>query len=163
VGRAATEIHTIELNETSFRSASVTEIRGATPPATNQPNQTAPPREPGSPPRQRPAPGTALFRHLGDGISGFLGQLPTRAQQLLQDPFLDASNELRYDYFFYRTGHGHNIGGATLYVWCYLTDLRTVTFCAGQGRGYRAPSGPASWELTCWRADVMPRSRGTSQ
>jgi hypothetical protein len=162
-GKPATEINTIELNETSFRSAFVTETHGATPPGAADVNQTAPRSEPGNPPRQRHVPTRALVRHLDDGISGFLGQLPTRAQQLLQDPFLNASNELRYDYFFYRTGRGHNIGGATLYVWCYFTDLRTITFCAGQGRGYQAPRGPASWELTCWRADVAPRSRGTSQ
>lgn len=162
-GRPATEINTINLDEASFRSASVTETHGATPPGMAHVSQTAPPREPGSPPHQRPAPTPALTHHVDHNVSGFLGQLPTRAQQLLQDPFLNASDELRYDYFYYRTGHGHNIGGATLYVWCYFTDLRTVTFCAGHGRDYQTPRGPASWELTCWRADVAPRSRGTSQ
>lgn len=138
-GGPATEISTIRLIESSFRSARIS--------APSEPAPAPTPRTPGS------DVATAMTT-IDEGMSGFLGQLPSRAQHLLQDPFLNGTRELRYDHFYYRTGNPHSVGGASLAVWCYFTDLQVVTFCAGHGQGYREPSGPKSWDLTCWRADV---------
>jgi hypothetical protein len=161
-GAPATEISTIGLAEESFRAVSIHEPHAAAPPAPVPPPQRAAPGVgPGIGPGARPGePVAPLAGQLDDGMAGFLGQLPRRAQQLVQDPFLGAPQDLRYDYYFYRTGKGHGITGATLYVWCYFTDLRQLTFCAGQGLGYREVTGPTHWELTCWRAQVVPRTGG---
>jgi hypothetical protein len=89
-----------------------------------------------------------------------LGNLPARAQQLLQDPFLGGTRPLQFEYFYLRTSGGRGLSGATLQWWCYLTDLRALTFAAGVGHGLREGRGPESWDLTCWRVSVVPRPAG---
>jgi hypothetical protein len=155
-GSPATEISTIRLNENSFRTARIT--AGAEPRAGGWGAASSPggPSRPGEP----SAPGGALSRYLDDGMRGFLGQLPKRAQELLQDPFVTAETAPRYDYFYRRNGPEQAIGGTTLNVWCYLADRATVTYCAGVGHGHRQSISAASWELTCWRAEVAPRAAG---
>jgi hypothetical protein len=152
-GAPATEISTIGLAEESFRSVSINEPHAAAAPAPVPPPRAAPGAGPGQPV-------VPLAGQLDHAMAGFLGQLPRRAQQLVQDPFVGAPQDLRYDYYFYRSGKGHGVAGATLYVWCYFTDLRQLTSCAGEGRGYREATGPTRWDLTCWRAQVVPRAGG---
>lgn len=171
-GKAATRLNVVHIDESSFRSVRLNEVVGARPPAGQSANPQADPRRPGwlggnprsgsvpgGQPGAAPSPAAPLARTLDGGMSSFLGMLPPRAQQLLQDPFLHAPQQLQYEYFYYRAGTGRGLGGATLHVWCYLTDHRTVTFCAGRGHGYREGSGVSSWELTCWRASTTPRPR----
>jgi hypothetical protein len=156
-GRPATQIKVIPLDEASLRSARVTGHRGG-PSGTHlgQQGPNAPTRstQPGDPPTM---PTTGLTQRIGHDMSGFLGQLPARAQHLMQDPFAGTSNELVRDYSYRRRGDSHNINGATLYIWGYITDYRRVTFCAGVGHGYRESAGPSLWDLTCWRLDVAAR------
>ncbi len=164
-GRPATEVSTVVLDEASFRSARVTgESTPAGPagPAGTPIAQARAPQQP-PPPRQQShqqLPSQSPQQHqLSADMSGFLGQLPPRAQQLLQDPFAAPAGRLRYDFYYYMAHRGHGFGGGTLHVWCYLADNRTATFCAGVGHGYRDGGGAASWELTCWRAAVAAKPR----
>lgn len=171
-GKAATRLNVVHIDESSFRSVRVSEAAGARPSAGQPSNQQADPRRPAGPgsslssgpvpgggPGAVSSPGVPLARTLDKGMSNFLGMLPPRAQQLLQDPFLHAPQELMYEYFYYRAGTGRGLGGTTLHIWCYLTDHQTVTFCAGRGHGYREGRGVSLWELTCWRASTTPRPR----
>lgn len=173
-GKPATKLNVVHIDESSFRSVRVNEAAGAPPPDGQQSRLQTGPRRPapptgtprsgpapasGSRPGVAPSPGAALTRTLDENTSSFLGMLPPRAQQLLQDPFLHAPQQLQYDHFYYRTGTGRGLGGATLHVWCYLTDHRTLTFCAGRGHGYREGGTVSSWELTCWRASTTARPR----
>jgi len=161
-GRPASKLVTIELDERSLRSV---QIREATSPLGTGPllGSLSPGRpagaRPGDRPGQRPASaGSSISGRLGSDMAGFLGLLPPRAQQLMQDPFLTGTAALSCDNFAYRRGVGQSLAGATIQVWGYLTDRRAVTFCAGLGRTYQDDSGAASWELTCWRLDATPRS-----
>lgn len=114
-----------------------------------------------------PAPGPAgpdpvrLERLVQPDFADLLGHLPARAQELLQDPFLADRGDLQYDYYYLRTegNGGRGLAGATVRMWCYLTDLRTVTFAAGVGHGFRDRTGADGWDVTCWRAAVVPRKR----
>ncbi|MEJ2853691.1 MULTISPECIES: hypothetical protein [unclassified Saccharothrix] len=150
-GKPAHEIRALRLDGATFRRATVT---GAPPPRAAAP--AARTVGPGSPPS---APTSALSRQLGSGMTGFLGHLPVRAQQLLQEPFVDDHADLWHDYYFFQPGSGHGLGGGTLRIWCYLANRRYVTFAAGTGHGYREETGPRSWELTCWRAEVTGNPR----
>lgn len=142
-GGHATRITTMPVEERSFRSARVTGAPASgtvTPPA--------------------PGPSGKGPRQLAEDLAGFLGQLPARAQQLLQDPFQANDDPLQYDYYFYRTTGSDKVGGGLLYVWIYLTDKRSLTFCAGVGHGYQPSRGVSTWDLTCWRADVPQGAAG---
>lgn len=166
-GRPASKLITVALDERSLRSV---QIREATPqrgagyaagptlvpgPAPGRPGGS----RPGDRPGQRPtSASSSISSRLEPNMAGFLGLLPPRAQQLLQDPFLTGTAALSGDNFAYRRGMGQSLAGATIQVWGYLTDHRAVTFCAGLGHDYRDNSGAASWELTCWRLDTVPRS-----
>jgi hypothetical protein len=157
-GAPARRINTMRLNGRSFQSVRITAAaeNAARAAGRGDADQLSAVTGAGSRPGLPPIPATALVRHLDEKMSGFLGQLPKRAQQLLQEPFLASSGTLEYNYHYRRIGNRHAIGGTTLNVWCYLTDRVTLTYCAGVGHGYREPFGPVSWELTCWRADVAP-------
>lgn len=146
-GQPATEIKTIRLDESSLRSARVSAPGGGAL-ATFADRGSA-----------HPQPSASPDRRLAEDMAGFLGWLPARAQQLLQDPFSGTSRELLYDYFYYRFGSARGLGGATLNIWTYITDKHAVTFCAGVGRGFHESTGVSSWELTCWRLDVERGSR----
>lgn len=153
-GNPAHEIRTLKLDESTFRRATVTAAATPPPPASRAP------AGPGSGPGSAPgAPATPLTSRLDGGMTGFLGNLPARAQQLLQEPFLTDDGELWHDFYYFRTGSPHALNGSTLRVWCYLANRRYVTFAAGTGHGYRYDTGPRSWEVTCWRAEVVGNSR----
>ncbi len=147
-GRSAYRINTIWLDAASFL---VTKVR------TSSGQRCGPgviTSQAGS-----PTVDNSLACRLGTDMTGVLGQMPPRAQQLLQEPFVTGGDSLRYDNFYLRHGSESSLGGATLQVWCFLTDLRTITFAAGFGYGFRQSSGPGSWDLTCWRAMVVPKRR----
>lgn len=141
-GGSAYRVASIPLDPSSFRSAPVTGPTGGGPsiPST------------GPAPRGGPGSSRAPAARIDRSLAGFLGHLPVRAQELLQEPFRAGDRELDWRYHYQRTGSGRGLSGATLQVWCYLTDLRTVTFVAGTGSGARDGGGAESWRLTCWRA-----------
>jgi hypothetical protein len=150
-GGRVNRVSSIALDPTSFRH-----VRVQAPGSPGAPAGTRPAPEPASPKSER------LERILQPDLAGLLGHLPARAQELLQDPFLGHQDDIRYGYYYLRTDDGsggRGIGGATLRVWCYLTDLRTVTFAAGVGHGFRDGAGANEWDVTCWRAAVAPRKR----
>ncbi|MBB5959746.1 hypothetical protein FHS29_006367 [Saccharothrix tamanrassetensis] len=152
-GGPAHEIRALRLDESTFRRASVIEtVAKATAAPSSADNRVAPGSRPG-------APVPTSTSRLGEAMSGFLGNLPARAQQLLQEPFVDDHDDLWHDYYYFRPGSAGSLGGTALHVWCYLADKRYVTFAAGVGHGYRQGSGPSSWELTCWRAEVLRNPR----
>lgn len=136
-GKPATRVHPIQLDRSSFRSRREATVVEPVTPSAGQRTDTVE---------------TPLSRQLDAGIKALLGQLPARAQTLIQDPFLRAGNELKYDYHYYRTGNPRSFSSGTLYTWCYLVDEKTVTFCAGTGLGFREPEGAESWQVTCWQA-----------
>jgi hypothetical protein len=139
-GAQATRLSTIALDAASFRSVRVTGPALWRPPAATPKGGSGAPDDP--------------------ELAAMLGHLPARAQQLLQDPFLGGGRPLQFEYFYLRTSGGRGLAGATLQWWCYLTDLRTLTFAAGVGHGLREGRGPESWDLTCWRVTVVPRPAG---
>lgn len=151
-GGPAHEIRALRLDESSFRRATVAAPAAGGPAAPPAAERAAPGSRPG-------APAPALADRLGADMSGFLGNLPARAQQLLQEPFVDGHDDLWRDYYYFRSGSAGALGGAALSVWCYLADKRYVTFAAGVGNGYRQDTGPGSWQLTCWRAEVLGNAR----
>jgi hypothetical protein len=155
-GRPASELVTIGLDESSFRSVAVRE--GATGTVPGVLRRAGAGQRPGNGPGSSSGP--PGIDRLDEGLRGFLGMLPARAQQLLQDPFLTRTEPLVGEDFAYRTGSTRSLGGATIQVWCYLTDHRSLTFCAGIGHGFRDRTGARSWELTCWRAQTAPRQSG---
>ncbi|MEH1014409.1 hypothetical protein V6U90_15010 [Micromonospora sp. CPCC 206060] len=159
-GEPAYELVTVHLDEASFRSAPV---RGPSPaPAGREPaGSTRPGARPGSAPGSPAGPGGPL--RLDEGFTDVLGMLPARAQQLMQDPFLAAAHPLRSDFFAYRTGSASSLNGATIRLWCYLTDTRSLTFCAAVGHGYREGTGARAWEATCWRATTRPGTKATGR
>lgn len=151
-GGPAYEIRALRLDESTFRRAPVTEAGAGRTAVPTGGGAGAPGSRPGAP---APAPAD----RLGADMSGFLGHLPARAQHLLQEPFAGDHDDLWCDYFYFRSGTGGGLGGAALRVWCYLANKRYVTFAAGVGHGYRRDSGATSWELTCWRAEVLRNAR----
>lgn len=146
-GEPANRLTTIALEPTSFRSARVTGPVVWRPPAGSR-----------GPAGGGPAGGGGGAPDDPE-LAAMLGHLPARAQQLLQDPFLGGGRPLQFEYFYLRTGSDRGLSGSTLKWWSYLTDLRTLTFAAGIGHGYRDGRGPDSWDLTCWRVSVVPRQQ----
>lgn len=149
-GGRADRISAISLDATSFRHVRVQMSGGRHTPA-----------GPEAVPGQSGSGSVPLERVLEPDLASMLGHLPPRAQELIQDPFLTHQAKLRYDYYYLRTSGsgGRGLGGATLQVWCYLTDLRTLTFAAGVGQGFRDGTGADSWDVACWRAAVVPPKR----
>jgi hypothetical protein len=148
-GTPAQSVRALPLVDGSFRTASVT---GATP------GSSAAPARPGAGPG-RPGSGAAravspLLGRIGSDMAGFLGNLPERAQHLLQEPFVSGSGELWSEYYYVREFTGGDRDPATLTIWCYLADRRYVTFAHGIGNGVGDLTGPMTWNLTCWRATV---------
>lgn len=159
-GLPASKLLTVNLDEQSFRTVRFrdTSPRGvATTGRVAAGPATTPGQHPGERPGDRPSSASSLSTRLAPGMTGFLGLLPARAQQLLQDPFLDSGDELRFDCYAYLTGITRSLSGATIHTWYYLTDHRTLTFCAGVGHDYHDGVGAANWELTCWRVNAAPR------
>ena len=150
-GGLASRIVAVPLDATSFRQVRVRASSG----------RQASPSQRNESRSERPEP-TPLEIHLGTEFTDLLGHLPPRAQELVQDPFLASlPNTLRHDHYYLRvSGHSHQgLGGATLRVWFYITDKRSVTFAAGVGHGFRDGAGSDSWDVTCWRAAVQQATR----
>jgi hypothetical protein len=89
---------------------------------------------------------------LDDDVKGMIGNLPARAQQLLQEPFIrdDRIEQSRYYYW----GEAHELDMFSI----VLAGRRSVTFATGSMRvplGYR--SDAAHWTLVCGRARVTSR------
>lgn len=104
---------------------------------------------------EAPAPGgSPLAPRLPADFTAFLGNLPARAQTLLQEPFGRTAQPLYCDHYYREAGPSHGVGAKTLRVWCYLTDRRRVTFAAGHGVTYGPSFEAAGWHLTCWRFDI---------
>ncbi|MGH3241211.1 MAG: hypothetical protein ACRDNL_12595 [Spirillospora sp.] len=110
-----------------------------------------PPRATSSTPNQNAAPATADIG-LSTGIKGVLGNLPPRAQELLQAPFTGQRRPLRHDWWY--QGFEHRLNAFLI----YLAGARNVTFATGTKDvpvGHDAAS--AHWSLTCYRASVERR------
>ncbi|WP_131742090.1 hypothetical protein [Actinomadura roseirufa] len=100
------------------------------------------------------APGAASAPGLGlsPNALGILGNLPPRAQELLQTPFLAGQQILRNHWYY--EGHDHRLN---VFVF-YLAGAKDVTFATGTKL---VPAGhtdaTAHWDLTCYRASVARR------
>ena len=93
---------------------------------------------------------------LPDDMQAFLGNLPDRAQRLLQEPFL-AQGELHSGYHYYLTAASSGFGPKNLKVICFLHDHRWLTCLAGKAVTYSDGFDQARWELVCRRIAVRPR------
>lgn len=142
-GRPAHVVETVRLNPSTARSAAVHEDTAG---------------------RQRQQYGVAHGGGAADpiilpdsGMAEFLGHLPARAQQLLQDPFLGTGAAPRGEYHYLQTTSGQGFGRRTLQVFCYLFDARWLTCVTGQAVTYGQTFDAADWELTCRRMAVLPK------
>ncbi|KAB2339787.1 hypothetical protein [Actinomadura rudentiformis] len=84
---------------------------------------------------------------------GVLGNLPPKAQELLQAPFLAGERVLRYDWYY--EGHEHHL---KMFIF-YLAGSKTVTVANGTRiipAGHTADT--AHWNLECRRATVTRRT-----
>jgi hypothetical protein len=85
---------------------------------------------------------------LTQDMRGFLGNLPLEAQHRLQTPFLGAQPVKHY--LSYAYGNDEDFD-----AWCYLAGTHTVTFASGHcTRPNGADPTQATWNLTCYQADV---------
>ncbi|MDN3351329.1 hypothetical protein [Actinomadura sp. DC4] len=106
-----------------------------------------------------PSPGPAGPRYvnlgLGADIEGVLGNLPPRAQELLQAPFVHGQRVLRYQW-----GAEGSEYGLSMFL-LYLAGPKDVTVAVGTST---IPSGhttaTAHWSVTCYRAAVARRIGG---
>ena len=89
---------------------------------------------------------------LNPAARGLLGNLPPRAQELLQAPFIARQPVLHCDWHY--EGFEHRL---TMFM-MYLAGGRDVTVATGT-KVVPAGHGPRSahWELTCFRASVTRR------
>ena len=92
----------------------------------------------------------------------FLGLLPPRAQELMQEPFVGGTGRLDTDYLIFRYGQETTAAGAMVHLWGYITDRRVLTVCSGVGHGYRDGAGVARWDLNCWRVETAARKAVTA-
>ncbi|WP_163053431.1 hypothetical protein [Actinomadura bangladeshensis] len=108
------------------------------------------------PPRAVPS-GTATAAAPPDlGLStsarGILGNLPPKAQELLQAPFIAGQKILRVNWYY--EGFDHRLDAFVF----YLAGAKDVTFATGTKI---VPAGhgdtTAHWALTCYRASVARR------
>jgi hypothetical protein len=142
-GKPAFKVETIHLDERSRRRGRIQEVARTAPKA-------APAQEE-----------TALQRRLRP-MRQFLGLLPPRAQELMQEPFLGGTAELDNDFLIFKHGAVDATGGSTVNLWGYITDRRVLTVCSGFGYGYRDGTGVSSWDLNCWRVDTVARKAVTA-
>ena len=138
-GRAAHLVETVQLSPESARVATVHEDTAA----------------------RRGGPGggpaTATLRLPSDDMRAFLGHLPARAQQLLQEPFVGGARPPRGDHHYLRTSAASGFGRLDLEVFCYLFDARWLTCVTGEATTYGVSFAAARWELTCRRIAVRPK------
>lgn len=111
--------------------------------------------------QEAPARVSGRRTETGSTFTDLLAYLPPQARELAHEPFLaSAPHTLRHDHYYLRMNTpGPQDLGATLRIWFYLADDRSVTFTVGIGQGFRAGIGADSWDLTCWRAAVQPPTR----
>jgi hypothetical protein len=99
-----------------------------------------------------PRPQAAPITGLESADRGLLGNLPPRAQELLQTPFTSGQRVLRCHWAY--EGFEHHL---TTFMVC-LAGARDVTVAAGTKvipAGHSATT--AHWSLTCYRASVARR------
>jgi len=90
-----------------------------------------------------------LASYLSDEFCGFLGNLPARAQEMIQEPYTP-QRDLVGGYY---SQIDSDLSGTAWSFWCYLADNQILTFCSGSKVTQRAASpGRASWKMTCYRA-----------
>jgi hypothetical protein len=90
-----------------------------------------------------------LASYLSGEFCGFLGNLPARAQKLIQEPYTPRPDLVGGYYCQLDSDLSETAWG----FWCYLADNRILTFCSGSKVTQRAaPRGQASWKMTCYRA-----------
>lgn len=147
-GGPAHRMTSLALDETSFR-----QVRVAEQTRSGQYGNSGDLRTTAQPTSQR------SMDQLSGEFKGVLGNLPRRAQLLLQEPFQQTRSTVQAEYRYVRSGVVHSLGGATLRFWCYLTDQRMLTFAGGTGHGFGEAQQPASWDLTCWRAATTRAGR----
>lgn len=103
-------------------------------------------------PARTPAPQGPMVQGLTDSARGVLGNLPRRAQELLQAPFL-ADEVLRCEWHYEGAEHRLDMFGIV------LAGERELTLATGTKD---VPSGhtetSAHWSLRCYRATVTGRS-----
>lgn len=145
-GKPAFKVETIHLEEKSRRRGRIQEV------AISAPVSKPPPSDVGQ---------ARLSKRLAS-IRPFLGMLPPRAQELMQEPFLDGTGKLDTDYLIFRHGPVDAPGGTMVSLWGYITDLRVLTLCSGVGHGYRDDAGMVSWDLNCWRVNTAVRKAVTA-
>jgi hypothetical protein len=135
-GRPAHRIETVRLRPGTARAVSVREDTAGRVAATGAAG---------------PAPRIEL---PNDTMAGFLGNLPARAQQLLQEPF---TGRPRGDHHYLRTRGDGGMGRTELEVFCYLFDRQWLTCVSGLGVTYGRSFDAAAWDLTCRRIAVEAR------
>jgi len=144
-GKPAFKLETIHLDDKSRRKGHIQEVAGQ--------------------PALRKAPsgvGQASLAKRLSPMRQFLGLLPPRAQELMQEPFLGGTAELDTDYLIFRHGAADAPGGTMVSLWGYITDRRMLTLCSGVAHGYRDGTGVASWDLNCWRVETAARKAVTA-
>jgi hypothetical protein len=91
---------------------------------------------------------------LADSLSadfcGFLGNMPSEAQKLLQEPFIPGPGLVYRSYGEFHPGRGET----TRKFWCYLADKRTVAF--ENAVSVTSRRGAVRWDVTCHRATRAP-------
>ncbi|WP_242906546.1 hypothetical protein [Actinomadura terrae] len=99
-----------------------------------------------------PGSGSAPTLGLGQSTLGLLGNLPPRAQELLQTPFVDGQKILRDDWHYEGRTNRLNM------FMFFLAGAKDVTVATGTKV---IPVGhtdaTAHWSLTCYRASVARR------
>lgn len=145
-GKPAFKLETIHLEDKTRRRAHLKEVATAVKPASQAPQGV----------------GQARLAQRLTPMRGFLGLLPPRAQELMQEPFLGGTDELDTDYLIFRHGPADAPGGSMVNLWGYITDRRVLTVCSGVGHGYRDGTGVASWDLNCWRVETAVRKAVTA-
>jgi hypothetical protein len=96
-------------------------------------------------------PTSPLATCLTADFSGFLGNLPDKAQELIQELYAPQP-DLAYDYHYERSAE---LSEKTWQFWCYLADDQVLTLCSGKKTTQRtASAGQAKWKVTCYRAAI---------
>jgi hypothetical protein len=135
-GKRAHRIKTVPFVPDSLTSLTWRQTEDSSPPeggSTGREETTAPP----------------LASYLSGEFCGFLGNLPARAQEMIQEPYTPRP-DLVGGYYSQIDSDPSETAWS---FWCYLADNQILTFCSGSKVTQRAASlGRASWKMTCYRA-----------
>jgi hypothetical protein len=94
---------------------------------------------------------------LDSEMIAFLGNLPAKAQQFLQAPFVGHPRPIEYERYYLRS---ELASGIQLFAGCYLTDRKVLRFVSGyRHSGHREPEEWGSWRLICRHAHVGRSNR----